>query len=563
MQKSNFQRIHYTPVIIPGETKSAEQQARTLVASVDVALIKKPELPGEFNQGYFQENFASVFNRNAAVSRLRTQRRELLPEARKAFYNFKIVTQELQTPLTKDVEDAVLTIIADKILSTPVIPPTPLLKRVTPEVKKPTTQPVKTEIKKPHESMRTSPVTRTAPPRKKAQVEDAPIILNMQTLLYQQAEKILASALEPIQQKRVQAIGKIPEGFQERFSKIVDNDPSIASIRVKTPEIMPEILKQFRDFQMAVEVLNYQHISDETQHAALSIIINRMIEKPRAPAPQTSIQKSTHEPAKRKIVLTQEQRDTLKAQHKIKKAKEREGLNLIRQMLQEIGKEIRREAQLKVTKLQEARPGLQEISATAFTKQGYAKSLRRAEMIISFAREARAENRAKSFRTRRDYDSPLYDSCNNNADLVTMRAQRPSASFDLEREFRLIVITASRLKPSVVISEPVRQAIISMLVHEAKDKAVRNHERLQDHARNIGRSAASRAAASKTLSAIRNDPVKAAEHNKRASERIKKLYENPEDKSGFRENRKTSFHQQQRDSNGHFIKAEEPILIPE
>ena len=102
-----------------------------------------------------------------------------------------------------------------------------------------------------------------------------------------------------------------------------------------------------------------------------------------------------------------------------------------------------------------------------------------------------------------------------------------------------------------------------MEAHEAKEKAAGNLEKLQDHARKIGRSAASRAAASETLSAIRHDPVKAAEHNKRASERIKKLYEDPEDKSGFRKSRKTSFSQQQRDSNGHFIKAEVPALISE
>lgn len=516
MQNTSTQRPDYASIIPGKDPRPVEEQARLLLASVRIAIKHERVEIGEFNRGYFDEKLSKVFNRNAAVSTLRASRPKLLPEARKAFYDFKIAIEELETSVAPAVEKAVLTLIANEVLKKPADNPASQL------------QPVKIPVK---EKPAQSKVTRTVRPPKKTQAENTPVILDKQSLIYQRAEKILASTLAPIQQRRTHTLGKIPEGFEERFSKIVDNNPDILTASRKNIGILPTALKQFRDFQMALEVLNYQRISDEIKHAALSIIINRMTEKPRAPAKITAAQK-------------------------------RKELDLIRRMLQGIGKEIRQESQLKAREPQKDHPGFQEISATAFTEQTYAKSLLRAEMIISFVREARAEKRTKSFRTRRDYDSPLYDSCNNNADLVTMRAQRPSASFDLEREFRLIVITASRLKPSVLISEPVRQAIISMLVHEAKDKAVRNHERLQDHARNIGRSAAARAAASETLSAVRNDPVKAAEHNRLSSERIKKLYEDPEDKSGFRENRKTSFRQQQRDSYGHFIKAEEPALVP-
>ncbi|MGB4106236.1 MAG: hypothetical protein WBK55_00390 [Alphaproteobacteria bacterium] len=539
MQNTSTQSPDYASLLIPGrDNQPIAEQARVLLASTRVALKKNRVIIEEFSKDYFEQRLSPKFNRNATVSTLRAQRPKFMSAARRAYYDFKIVTQELETPVKPDIEDAVITIIANEALTKPVAAPAPTLQRV------------KTETKEPQKRADTSPRKTAVRARKKAQPEDVPLVLDKQTLLYQRAEKILDSTLDPIQQKRVQALGKIPDGFEGRLSKIFYSDPSVAGLRAKSPEKIPDIMEKFHNFKMAVEVLNYQHISDDIQHAVLSIIINRMIEKPRTPALEI-IKEETSRPSGKP-----------QAPPRMTAAEEREGLNLIRQMLQEIGKEIRRESQLKATKLQEARPGLQEISATAFTGQVYAKTLRRAEMIISFVRKARAEKRVKSFRTREDYDSPLYDSCNSNADLVTMRAQRPSASIDLEREFRLIVITASRLKPPIATSEPVRQAMISLLVDEAKDKAVRRREKLQDHARKIGRSATSRAAASETLSAMRNDPVKAVEHNKRASERIKKLYDDPEDKSGFRENRAASFSQQQRDSNGHFIKAEEPVLIP-
>jgi hypothetical protein len=269
MQNKSHQRPDYASFIIPGkDTKPVEEQARNFLLSARIAIKRERVEVGEFNRGYFDKELARTFNRNAAVHALRSRRPNLLHDARKAFYDFTIALKELETSASPDVRNAVVTLIANELLNKPVeARPAPVLQRV------------KAEPKKPQERVHVAPPKTATKPRKKAQAQDAHAILDKQTLLYQRAEKILNSTLDPVQQKRVLALGKIPEGFEERLSGIFDNDPSVAAIRAKTPELLAEIMQEFRAFKTAVEVLNYQHISDEIQHAALRIITDKFLTK--------------------------------------------------------------------------------------------------------------------------------------------------------------------------------------------------------------------------------------------------------------------------------------------
>ncbi|MCE7885898.1 MAG: hypothetical protein DYH13_00115 [Alphaproteobacteria bacterium PRO2] len=280
MENKSHQRPDYASFAIPGrDVQPVEEQARNFLLSARVAIKRERVEVGEFNRGYFDKELAKTFNRNATVNALRSRRANLLDDARKAFYDFTIALKELETSASPDIRNAVITLIANELLNKPVeTRPAPVLQRV------------KNEKQKPQEHTSAPSAKRTAPLRKKAQAKDAPVIQDKQTLLYQRAEKILNSTLDPVQQKRVLALGKIPDDLEEQLSKIIDSDSSIAAIRAKTPEILPEILKQFRDFKMAVEVLNYQHISDELQHAVLGIIADKFFTKKpqaskRAPVP--------------------------------------------------------------------------------------------------------------------------------------------------------------------------------------------------------------------------------------------------------------------------------------
>ncbi|MBP7721896.1 MAG: hypothetical protein KA155_05105 [Alphaproteobacteria bacterium] len=526
MQNTSTQRPDYASIIPGNDTRPVQEQARVLLASVRIAIKHERVQIGEFNRGYFDEKLSKVFNRNAAVSTLRASRPKLLPEARKTFYDFKIAIEELETSVAPEVENAVLTLIANEAIKKPADSPAPQL------------QPVKAPVK---EKSAQSTGTRTVRPRKKSQPEDMPLMLDEQSLIYQRAEKILSSALEPIQQKRVQALGKTPEGFEERFSKIVDSDPSIASMRAKTPEVIPEILKQFRDFQMAVEVLNYQHISEEIQHAALSIIINRLIEKPRK---QTPIQKGAHEPVKPAIILTQEQRDALKAEHKIKKAQEREGLNLLRRMLEDIGRQIRQE------------------SRAAVTKNELQKAQQQAKIILLSVRQALREKQVNVMGGQKHLAATMREALNRHNNLTALREKNPSFVIRVEEKFRRVVVAGRRL--GFTIDENTKAALIDAVIKQLKEEDAGKREKIRQTAIKNGQTKNSREAACKTMTALRNDPVKAKEHNESSRRRIKELYEDPADKSKFRSNRELSFSQQQRDVIGRFIKTEnEAVKISE
>lgn len=269
MQNTSNQRPDYASFIIPGrDVQPVEEQARNFLLSARIAIKRERVEVGEFNRGYFDKELARTFNRNAAVHTLRSRRSNLLNDARKAFYDFTIALKELETSASPDVRNAVITLIANELLDKPVeARPAPVLQRV------------KAEPKKPPEHAHIAPLKTATKPRKKAQAQDTPAILDKQTLLYQRAEKILNSTLDPVQQKRVLAFGKIPDGLEERLSKILDSNSSISAIRTTTPELLPEIMQEFRAFKTAVEVLNYQHITDEIQHAVLGIIADRFFTK--------------------------------------------------------------------------------------------------------------------------------------------------------------------------------------------------------------------------------------------------------------------------------------------
>ncbi|HQX27533.1 MAG TPA: hypothetical protein PKX38_06310 [Alphaproteobacteria bacterium] len=134
MHNSATQSFDYALLSTPGKNaQSIDAQASTLLASVEVKIQREPEILEEYDREHFEQRLSSVFNRNATINSIRGAKhsKSLLKEIQRSFYNFKTVTFLLETDVSTEVEDAVVTLIANKALEKRG------LSQPQPEIKKP------------------------------------------------------------------------------------------------------------------------------------------------------------------------------------------------------------------------------------------------------------------------------------------------------------------------------------------------------------------------------------------------------------------------------------------
>jgi hypothetical protein len=116
MQNTSTQNFDYALLSTPQKNaQSIDAQASTLLASVEANIKREPEILEEFDREHFEQRLSSVFNRNATINSIRGAKhsKSLLKEIQRSFYNFKTVTFLLETDVTPEVEDAVITLIAN------------------------------------------------------------------------------------------------------------------------------------------------------------------------------------------------------------------------------------------------------------------------------------------------------------------------------------------------------------------------------------------------------------------------------------------------------------------
>lgn len=121
MQSTETQSADYASLSIPGKNTLApdvKAQAITLLASVEANIRRDPELREEFDREHFVLRLSSVFNQNAVINSIRAvaHPKKLLREIEKSFYNFKTATLLLETNVDPEIEDAVITLIAETTL---------------------------------------------------------------------------------------------------------------------------------------------------------------------------------------------------------------------------------------------------------------------------------------------------------------------------------------------------------------------------------------------------------------------------------------------------------------
>lgn len=134
MHNSATQSFDYALLSTPGKNaQSIDAQASTLLASVEVKIQREPEILEEYDREHFEQRLSSVFNRNSVINSIRGAKhsKSLLKEIQRSFYNFKTVTFLLETDVSPEVEDAVVTLIANKALEKRG------LSQPQPEIKKP------------------------------------------------------------------------------------------------------------------------------------------------------------------------------------------------------------------------------------------------------------------------------------------------------------------------------------------------------------------------------------------------------------------------------------------
>lgn len=276
MQKTGLHRTEYPSFTIPGrDTRTVAEQAATLYASVHVALKRNRVGTGAFNQGYFEENLSSTFNANSAVKKLFKKRPQLLHEARKAFYNFTIALQELETTATKDVIDAVVTIIANETLKKNRGQTLSGRKDKTEEKQKKPPPVSREEERESRDLMRELlQDIRALSPREPRQVSAENDLLRAR----QQAEMILSSVRRALEGKRVNVLGKLPQYFASNMQDILNGHDRFIALRSEMPALANRAEKKFRQAKIAAKRLGIR-LNEHVQSALLDSLIQEVIDR--------------------------------------------------------------------------------------------------------------------------------------------------------------------------------------------------------------------------------------------------------------------------------------------
>jgi hypothetical protein len=232
MQNTSNQRPDYAALFIPGrDAQPIEVQARNLLISVQ---LNKSVIAEEYDREYFEQKLALKFNRNTAVSALRAQHPKSMRQARKAFYDFTIAAFQLETTVRPEIEEAIITIIANEALKNSVAAPTPQL------------QPAKHETKKPRKRAYIAPVE---PKTKKPQ--------------------------QRVREKVLRKKSELPKNLLH----ILEHNSSVHNAARKIPSLMPAIMGEFSNFYEKALELNDKTENPEKKHLITPEILDAVLSK--------------------------------------------------------------------------------------------------------------------------------------------------------------------------------------------------------------------------------------------------------------------------------------------